>query len=443
MTAFDCMEAIKSVTTYEKGGDEREYGESALGKRLSAIRDIFQYCENCFICADPLWKAPWDILSKPKNVWLQDREEILNELREQALSKAPKLQYISTVTERRIVRMAVDNLMGSIDKRDGRWMGMLCYLYLGIRPSEGRGLRFWDFKPFGSHPENLYCNICRSATETGECKAKGKTKNYIRRVPVHPELQTILEMYKNDLKRQLGCTEKELDSLPVICTETKYREPCSSLQLMRFVKSQLGDILAEDELETLFALSYIDTTEEIHESDADDAANRDLSTRIFRRNFITKAYAETTLEESEIRAIVGHDQKETKVDYSEKTVYSWLKAISHRLICPEYHTSMVSIFDGKTKQQHISAGIHDIVLDKTTVQGGLRLEITMIGEFAGGNLQIMAHGKVPEEITVTCEKCYLPCIKDCKRERVITDWPHWIYDEPVQDVDDKSLTLNE
>ena len=113
------------------------------------------------------------------------------------------------------------------------------------------------------------------------------TRNYIRRVPVHPELQSILEMYKSELNKQLGCSEKELDDLPVICVGTKYWEPCSSLQLMRFVKGQLGDIVEEDELETLFILSYTDeSTEEIHESNADESANRDISTRILRRNYI-------------------------------------------------------------------------------------------------------------------------------------------------------------
>lgn len=41
MTAFDCLEAVKSVSVYERNGNVREYGESALGKRFSAIRDIF------------------------------------------------------------------------------------------------------------------------------------------------------------------------------------------------------------------------------------------------------------------------------------------------------------------------------------------------------------------------------------------------------------------
>jgi len=428
MTAFDCLEAVKSVSVYERNGNVREYGESALGKRFSAIRDIFQYCENRFICADPLWKAPWDSLSKPRDNWFRSREEIIDDLREDALRKTPKLQYITTLTERRIVRKAVENLKGPVDQRDGRWMGMLCYLYLGIRPSEGRGLRFRDFRPFGSHPQSWYCNICRTATETGEYKAKGKTKNYIRRVPVHPELHSILEMYKSELNKQLGCSEKELDDLPVICVGTKYQEPCSSLQLMRFVKGQLGDIVGEDELETLFMLSYTDEpTEEIHESSADESANRDVSTRIFRRNFITKAYAETPLEEDEIRAIVGHRQDRVKVDYSEETVYSWLKSISHRLICPEYHADMDTTIDDTKSQHQISAGVHKVTLVKEIGGDGLRLEITMLGESVGGDLQITVQGGIPQELKVIkSEQSYFSSVREDRGGRIVTDCAHWL-----------------
>lgn len=430
ITALDCLDAVRSVATYERDGKVQKYGNPTLGKRLAAIRDIFQFCESRFICADPLWRAPWDFLNRQENNWARTREELIDELRETALREAPKRQYITTPMEQQIVRTAVQNLMGPTGERDGRWVGMLCYLYLGIRPSEGRGLRFRDLRPFGSHPESWYCNICRTATAAGENKAKGKTRNYIRRIPVHPELKAILETYKNVLKTQLACSEDVLDNLPVICVGTDYREPCSAVQLTRFTKRQLSDILTEEELRTLFMLSYADElSKDLNEESAADAsANRDLSTQIFRRNWITKAYAETPLEETEIRAIVGHSQHRGQIDYSEETVYSWLQAISHRLICPEYHKGMETVVDLQTKQQ-VAAGLHTVALGRDTVQEGIRIEITMIGGPAGSDVRIMSQGGIPEGSIVKCEMGYLPRERQ-KRGDVMTDCSHWAFSNP-------------
>ena len=431
MTAADCLGAVKSVGTYERDGKIVEYKESSFGKRWSAIRDIFRYCEYRFICADPLWKAPWELLKvRPKEVWEKSRDDILAELRKNVMQRSLKLQYITPTMERQIVRKAVDNLLGPVEQRDGRWMGMLCYLYLGVRPSEGRGLLFQDFKAFRSHPEHWYCNICRTATVSGELTSKGKNKNYIRRIPIHPELQTILGKYKKQLMTELKCSEKKLEVMPLICAGANSRKPCTALQLMRFIKSQLGSIFEEEELDTLFALSYTNPSDaedsaDTFESSADGAANRDFSTRIFRRNFITKAYSETPLEEDDIRAIVGHRQIDSRLDYAEETVYSWLQALSHRLICPEYHTQITSIVDERTTLHQTTAGIHDVIIRKDAAFGGLQITISMIGDAIGGDLLAIVRGKLPEGVTVTCGQ--LSFMREYgKQGRIITDAAHWM-----------------
>ena len=183
MTAADCLDAVMSVTTYERGGKTEAYKDSSLQKRWAVIRDIFCFCENRFICANPLWLAPWEILGvHPRDVWYKDKETITSELQRNAIRNSTKLQFIPHPAEQKIIQKAVSHLMGSADRLDGLWMGMLCYLYLGVRPSEGRGLHFGDFKPFKSHPDYWYCNICRVATAEGDLKSKGKTKHYIRRI---------------------------------------------------------------------------------------------------------------------------------------------------------------------------------------------------------------------------------------------------------------------
>lgn len=431
MTAADCLEAVKSVDTYERDGRIVEYKEASYGKRWSAIRDIFRYCEQRFICADPLWKAPWELLKvRQRDVWEKSKEDILEELRKAMTQRSLKLQYITPNMERQIVQKAVSNLLGPAGQRDGRWMGMLCYLYLGVRPSEGRGLLFQDFKPFQSHPEHWYCDICRTATAAGELTAKGKNRNYIRRIPVHPELQTILEAYKRLLMAELKCSETELNAMPLICVGAASRKPCTTLQLMRFIKSQLGSIFDADELDALFALTYttpsdVDEPANTFESSADEAANRDFSTRIFRRNFITKIYSETPLNEDEIRAIVGHRQIAARLDYSEETVYAWFQALSHRLICPEYHTQIVSIVDGRAAPQQTTAGLHDVMIRKEAAADGLRIRISMIADAAGGDLLAAVRGALPEGVTVTCEQVFY-AQEHGRQGRIITDAAHWL-----------------
>lgn len=230
---------------------------------------------------------------------------------------------------------------------------------------------------------------------------------------------------------ELKCSETELNAMPLICVGAASRKPCTTLQLMRFIKSQLGSIFDEDELDALFALTYYTTPSDADEpantfeSSADEAANRDFSTRIFRRNFITRAYSETPLNEDEIRAIVGHRQIAAPLDYSEETVYAWFQALSHRLICPEYHTQIVSIVDGRAAPRQTTAGLHDVMIRKEAAADGLRVRISMIADAAGGDLLAAVRGALPEGVTVTCEQVSY-AQEHGRQGRIITDAAHWL-----------------
>ena len=80
--------------------------------------------------------------------------------------------------------------------------------------------------------------------------------------------------------------------------------------------------------------------------------------------------------------------------------------------------------DSCTALHQTAAGIHDVVLQKDVASEGLQVVITMLGDAAGSDLQIVIQGRLPEGVTVTCKQNHF-LWDNGNQGRIITDASHW------------------
>lgn len=136
MTAFDCWDAVQSVLYKTKGKHAGEpYSTSTLLSRLTVIRDIYLFAETRAICCNPLWIPPWELIDEKGIDFCRSSDEIREALRKKVAAKKIKPRYLTLQQERRLLRKIVEHI-----GEDGRWLGLAIYLYVGVRPAEGRGI---------------------------------------------------------------------------------------------------------------------------------------------------------------------------------------------------------------------------------------------------------------------------------------------------------------
>lgn len=105
---------------------------------------------------------------------------------------------------------------------DGRFCGILISLYTGIRPAECRGLRWNDFRSFPDHPDRHYLKVDEILNDKLEYSRQLKTKNALRCIPVHIEIEGALQKRKKFVQQNMG-ENTDIGELPIVCFEMSLR----------------------------------------------------------------------------------------------------------------------------------------------------------------------------------------------------------------------------
>lgn len=283
---------------------ECKYQEATVKTIISALRDVFSYAATC--------GHAYNILSKNR---AGDKSNNLTTLMIQRIL-APAVanaelndscpRALTIGQQGRLALYAAEHVL-----EDGRFCGILISLYTGMRPAECRGLRWNDFRAFPDHTDRHYLKIDEILNDKLEYSKQLKTRNALRSIPVHIEIEEALQKRRKFVQQSMGAN-KDIGELPIACFENDFKNPCHGPDYSNFAFKLLKEFGVSSEQLGFFLL---DESDNLTPSDCHPPM------RILRRNFATvlQACTDMSLEEKEYifgHRISGRDGAEKRIEYS-------------------------------------------------------------------------------------------------------------------------------
>lgn len=313
-TFFDLQKALEKVQQSRKGG--RTYSSSTMAGYRSMLSDILRYAQD----RGDAYNVLAYFLARGKTVLSQTNKTIA-EVIDPALPKAVMMGRLRAELEKRIylprslqpeqqahlIRLILERV-----EEDGRYCGIAIMLYAGLRPSECRALRWMDVCPFADHPERHVLCVQDSLNRKGKRKGRTKTKNGFRKVPVHIELEQILQRRKHFIEETLRAAGKDtnIESFPICCMENEYGKVCRDYQLSILASEVLNRLSITTEALSTYLLDMIADQGE----KAGESSDLHLASYVLRRNFWTWLQSSTQMTEMEKRYVMGHKMLIDNVD---------------------------------------------------------------------------------------------------------------------------------
>lgn len=296
-----------------------QYQEATVKTIISSLRDVFSYAATCGHAYNILPKSYAG--DKPTNLTTLMMQRILapaaaNVEMKELSDSCPRALTIGQ--QGRLALYAAEHVL-----EDGRFCGILISLYTGMRPAECRGLRWNDFRSFPDHPGRHYLKIDEILNDKLEYSKQLKTKNALRHIPVHIEIESALQKRKKFVQQSMDAN-KDIGELPIVCFENEFKDPCRG-------------------------------PDNLTPSDSHPPM------RILRRNFATvlQACTDMSLEEKEYifgHRISGKDGAKKRIEYSRNMDRLWRIAqkLDKAPFCKklyELHFPQITVGDGTVTQE--------------------------------------------------------------------------------------------
>lgn len=324
-----------------------QYQEATVKTIISALRDVFSYAATC--------GHAYNILSKNR---AGDRSNNLTTLMIQRIL-APaaanvEMKELSDSCPRaltigqqgRLALYAAEHVL-----EDGRFCGILISLYTGMRPAECRGLRWNDFRSFPDHTDRHYLIVDEILNDKFLYSKQVKTKNALRSIPIHIEIEGALQKRKEFVQQNMGA-DTDIGELPIVCFGNEFKKPCRGPDYSNFAFKLLKEFGVSSEQLGFFLL---DESDNLTPSDCHPPM------RILRRNFATvlQACTDMSLEEKEYifgHRISGKDGAKKRVEYSRNMDRLWRIAqkLDKAPFCKklyELHFPQITVGDGTVTQE--------------------------------------------------------------------------------------------
>lgn len=335
LSPFELLQAIQK-SKYANG---KEYAESTLKGRLSLLRDIYDFAEDRGdACNDLAYINDKQLRYYLKGVGLssKERQKIFRQLAKENSSQARSL---TSSQQAKLVRIILDHI-----KEDGRYLALAILLYTGMRPSECRGLCWYDWVPFLSHPERHMLPLSRQRDDKNYLIDRLKRPSSYRKIGVHFELEEIIRQRLEFMMEHFSSFD-EIATFPMCCYKNEFARGCTRSQLSTFASKILkGSIRISEEVmmtctQDMFA--YEDSLLPADEAGAEDLR---VSTYLLRHDFWTWMQASTELSAEQKRYLFGHIIMDGRVDqrplYNDETLlWDMLVMLDHTIKYLPLHVS--------------------------------------------------------------------------------------------------------
>lgn len=310
LTYFDLQRALEKVRWSRKEG---LYSLSTMAGYRALLSDIYRFAQD----RGDAYNILAYFTARGKTV-LNDAPRSITGIIDPALPEAVRLGRLRAALEERVylprslspeqqahlTRLLVDRI-----KDDGRYCGLAIMLYAGLRPAECRALRWRDIVPFADHPERHMIYVHDSLDNRGERKGRLKTENGYRKVPVHVELEQLLEKRKTFVQARAG-EECNIDDFPICCMGNDFKTPCRDFQLSILAADVLNSLSVTKEELVTYLLDLVAENDKSSEG----AGDLHLASYVLRRNFWTWLQSSTQLDNSEKLYVMGHEMTSGYVD---------------------------------------------------------------------------------------------------------------------------------
>ena len=323
---------------------ECKYQEATVKTIISALRDVFSYAATCGHAYNILPKSYAG--DKPTNLTTLMVQRILAPAAANAELNDSCPRALTIGQQGRLALYAAEHVL-----EDGRFCGILISLYTGMRPAECRGLRWNDFQSFPDHPDRHYLKVDEILNDKLMYSKRVKTKNALRCVPVHIEIEGVLQKWKKFVQQNMG-EDTDIGELPIVCFANEFRNPCRGPAYSNFAFKLLKEFGVSSEQ---LWFSLLDEFDNLTPSDSHPPM------RILRRNFATVIQACTDLSLEEKEYIFGHrisgkDGAKKRIEYNRNMDRLWRIAqkLDKAPFCKklyELHFPQIIVGDGIVVQE--------------------------------------------------------------------------------------------
>lgn len=182
---------------------------------------------------------------------------------------------------------------------DGQLLGIAICLYAGPRPAECRALTFGDLIAFADKPERNCLVIEKIRTPNGEISPIVKTASSFRKIPVHIELNTLLQLRMAHILKNVA-PGTDISKFPIVCDGHNYNEYCSASNFAYCANKVLNKYLNQAFIDYCF-----ESARELNIAEENEAKDC-YSLYCLRRNFMSSLNALTCLDADEKKYCMGH-----------------------------------------------------------------------------------------------------------------------------------------
>lgn len=364
-----------------------QYQEATVKTIISSLRDVFSYAATCGHAYNILSKNRAGEKSNNLTTLMMQRILVPAVANAELSDNCPRALTIGQ--QGRLALYAAEHVL-----EDGRFCGILISLYTGMRPAECRGLRWNDFRSFPDHPDRHYLKIDEILNDKLEYSKQVKTKNALRCVPVHIEIEDALQKRREFVQQNMGAN-KDIGELPIACFGNQFKDPCRGSDYSNFSFKLLKEFGVSSEQLGFFLLD---------ESDNLTPSDSHPPMRILRRNFATviQACTDMSLEEKEYifgHRISGKDGAKKRIEYSRNMDRLWRIAqkLDKAPFCKklyELHFPQVIVGDGivvqiyahkhHLKPAHPWKGWREVWRTFKSAFWGLLMPVIILGGIYGG-----------------------------------------------------------
>ena len=406
ITPQDIMLALAQLR--EKGGAKCvAYSESTIGIVVHAAKSVLRYADP----SGPLLafldgrKTPLlsdESLSKPRKRRPYPKAELykvrgsknIEAIKKQGkdflikFKKHPKAKPFSeTLKERRGLTVEQDErliarLMADL-MIDSRAIGLVIVRYTGVRPGELLYLRWEHLKFFTGKNGRTYLVIRDTVDRNGKPKNRGKTPNSIRPIPVHGELQIIVDKYCAFLRETYG---EDIGDLPICRKSLQSDQPCQYNQLVNYAALVLREVLDDASM-----LPYVRSFLADMESGVYKGRGENIRLYLLRKAFYTSLLAQAQLDANDKYYLMGHEipgvRKNMRGPLNEDYLKRLMKAMDNIVVSAKLHDMFVQETITSAGALRLkNRGIICLSFNLDTLPDEFEVEFTMTSEEIDGEL---------------------------------------------------------